>query len=55
MVVALMVWPVYCVPIEAVTTLSENGIKPARSIEVISFADEEDGVLTKDFLAHGVF
>lgn len=27
--------------IEAVTTLSEKGIKPARSIEVISFADEE--------------
>ena len=27
--------------IEAVTTLTENGIKPERSIEVISFADEE--------------
>lgn len=27
--------------IEAVTTLHENGIKPKRSIEVISFADEE--------------
>ncbi len=27
--------------IEAVTTLTEQGIKPARTIEVISFADEE--------------
>ena len=27
--------------IEAVTTLTENGIKPERTIEVISFADEE--------------
>ncbi len=27
--------------IEAVTTLTEQGIKPARSIEVISFCDEE--------------
>src|SRR3954469_20321323 len=27
--------------IEAVTTLTEQGIKPKRSIEVISFADEE--------------
>lgn len=27
--------------IEAVTTLTENGIKPERPIEVISFADEE--------------
>ena len=27
--------------IEAVTTLVEKGIKPARSIEIISFADEE--------------
>lgn len=27
--------------IEVITTLSENGIKPERSIEVISFADEE--------------
>ncbi|WP_448697457.1 M20 family metallo-hydrolase [Mucilaginibacter sp. AW1-3] len=27
--------------IEAVTTLTENGIKPERSIQVISFADEE--------------
>jgi allantoate deiminase len=27
--------------IEAVTTLTENGVKPERSIEVISFADEE--------------
>lgn len=27
--------------IEAVTTLTENNIKPTRSIEVISFADEE--------------
>jgi allantoate deiminase len=27
--------------IEAVTTLTENGIKPERSIEIVSFADEE--------------
>ncbi len=27
--------------IEAITTLVENGIKPERSIEIISFADEE--------------
>jgi len=27
--------------IEAVTTLTENGIKPERTIEIISFADEE--------------
>ena len=27
--------------IEVITTLSENGIKPERAIEVISFADEE--------------
>lgn len=27
--------------IEAVTTLTENGIKPKRTIEIISFADEE--------------
>lgn len=27
--------------IEAITTLTEQGIKPARSIEIVSFADEE--------------
>src|SRR6187431_3195434 len=27
--------------IEAVTTLKENGVQPTRSIEVLSFADEE--------------
>ncbi|RKR83737.1 allantoate deiminase/N-carbamoyl-L-amino-acid hydrolase [Mucilaginibacter gracilis] len=27
--------------IEAITTLTENGIKPRRSIEIVSFADEE--------------
>ena len=33
--------------IEAITTLSEKGIKPERSIEIISFADEEDWRFTK--------
>ena len=33
--------------IEALTTLTENGIKPERSIEIISFADEEGWRFTK--------
>ena len=33
--------------IEAVTTLHEQGIKPERSIEIISFADEEGWRFTK--------
>lgn len=33
--------------IEAITTLHEQGIKPERSIEVISFADEEGWRFTK--------
>lgn len=33
--------------IEAVATLTENGIRPERSIEIISFADEEGWRFTK--------